>query len=84
MCEYQLGQETDPKMRAILKAQMDTNKASAQSILDSITTDIVEKRFSEKHNIVRDNIMATRVNVSGTAVWSEDPRLNLEDRKSVV
>lgn len=78
MCEYQLGQETDPKMRAILKAQMDANKASAQSILDSITTDIVEKRFSEKHNIVRDNIMATRVNVSGTAVWSEDPRLNLD------
>lgn len=77
-CEYQLGIETDEATRAALRKQMDSCKASAQAIFDTLTTDIVEKRFDNKHNIIRDDVMATRVNVSGTAVWSEDPRLDID------
>lgn len=77
-CEYQLGVETDAQVREALKRQMAACKASAQAILDTLTTDIIEKRFDNKHNIIRDDVMATRVNVSGTAVWSEDPRLDLD------
>lgn len=78
-CQEQLLSEKDPEMRKTLQSQMKDCQASAQATLDSLTTDIVEKRFDNKHSLVRDDIMATRVDVSGTAVWSADPRLNIDE-----
>lgn len=78
-CEEQLLHEKDADLRKVLMQQMKDCKSSAQASLDALTTDIVEKRFDNKHSLVRDNIMATKVNVSATAVWSADPRLNLDE-----
>lgn len=51
----------------------------AQSNLDKITTDIIDRKFNTKHNVVRDDIMSSRLDHSATAVWSADPRLDLNE-----
>lgn len=78
-CQEQLLTVKDATIRTALENQMETCKKTAQATLDSLTTDIVEKRFDNKHSLVRDNIMATKVNTSATAVWSADPRLNIDE-----
>lgn len=78
-CEEQLLHEKDPDVRKVLFSQMKDCKTTAQAALDSLTTDIVDKRFDNKHSLVRDSVMATRVDVSATAVWSADPRLNIDE-----
>ena len=78
-CEEQLLHEQDAELRKVLTQQMKDCKSSAQAALDALTTDIVEKRFDNKHSLIRDNIMATKVNVSATAVWSADSRLNIDE-----
>lgn len=78
-CEEQLLKEKDADLRKVLAQQMKDCKSSAQAAFDALSTDIVEKRFDNKHSLVRDNIMATKTSVSATAVWSADPRLNLDE-----
>ena len=53
-------------------------KASAQKSFNEVTRDVVEHKFNSKHNIVRDDVMCNRLSNSATAVWSADPRLDID------
>lgn len=51
---------------------------SAQATFSRITDDLVARKFSGKHNVFRDNIMGSRMPHSATAVWTADPRLDID------
>lgn len=60
------------------KVAMATAQATAQDAYDKITNDLKERKFSGKHNYFRDNIMANKLTHSATAVWTADPRLDID------
>lgn len=66
-------------LRSSIEAQKEACVAAAQAQLDNVTQDIVDNRFNTKHNVIRDKMMANRLEQSGTAVWSGDPRLNINE-----
>lgn len=85
-CEYRDAQErkAHPELYTERAASLaDSVAASAQKTAqaryDRITNDIKTRSFSGKHNIFRDSIMSHRMPNSATAIWSEDPRLNLDE-----
>ncbi len=63
---------------ALLKGR-ETCQKTAQAQFDEIVRDIIDKRFDNKHNVIRDEVMTKRMDHSATAVWSADPRLNLNE-----
>ena len=60
------------------KEKMAEYAASAQATYSRITDDLVDRKFSGKHNVFRDNIMGSRMPHSATAVWTADPRLDID------
>ncbi|KIA73385.1 hypothetical protein ANMWB30_23120 [Arthrobacter sp. MWB30] len=50
----------------------------AQSAFDTITDSLKEKRFAGKHNVFKEQLMASRLPHSATAVWTSDPRLDID------
>lgn len=60
------------------KDEMEKHMASAQATYDRITDDLIARKFSGKHNAFRDNIMGSRMPHSATAVWTADPRLDID------
>lgn len=58
--------------------EMEKQKASAQAVYDRITDDLIARKFTGKHNVFRDNIMGSRMPHSATAVWTADPRLDID------
>lgn len=60
--------------------QVDINKAcrQAQGAYDSITADLEARRFSGKNNVFKEGLMSARQPDSATAVWTADPRLELQ------
>lgn len=50
----------------------------AQSAFDTITESLKEKRFAGKHNVFKEQLMASRLPHSATAVWTSDPRLDID------
>jgi hypothetical protein len=50
----------------------------AQSAFDMITDSLKDKRFSGKHNVFKEQLMASRLPHSATAVWTSDPRLDID------
>lgn len=78
-CERQLATEADGEARARLEKAMADAKGEAQGAFDAVTGKIAESRFNTKHNVIRDGIMSSRLDKSATAVWSADPRLNLDE-----
>lgn len=53
--------------------------ARAQRNFDAITTDLENRVFSGKHNIFRAGLMSSRLPDSATAVWTADPRLDIDE-----
>lgn len=79
-CEETLLQSnlTD-EMRNLIESQKASCVAAAQSQFDNVTQDIIDNRFNTKYNVIREKMMANRLEQSGTAVWSADPRLNINE-----
>jgi hypothetical protein len=50
----------------------------AQSAFDTITESLKDKRFAGKHNVFKEQLMASRLPHSATAVWTSDPRLDID------
>lgn len=50
----------------------------AQSAFDTITEDLKQKRFSGRRNIFKEGLMSSRLPNSATAVWTSDPRLDID------
>ena len=59
-------------------ATMERYQRAAQAEYDKITRDLEIRKFSGKHNLFRDDIMANRLSKSATAVWTADPRLDID------
>lgn len=62
-----------------LKDIQSTCQEKAQSSLDYVVRDIVERRLVSKDGVIRDNIMSVRAPETATCVWSPDPRLGLDE-----
>lgn len=50
----------------------------AQAAFDTITDDLKQKRFSGRRNIFKEGLMSSRLPNSATAVWTSDPRLDID------
>lgn len=50
----------------------------AQSAFNTITDSLKDKRFAGKHNVFKEQLMASRLPHSATAVWTSDPRLDID------
>lgn len=57
---------------------LDKIRSDCQLEFDKITGELSRRVFSGKHNYVRDHIMANRMPDSATAVWTADPRLDID------
>lgn len=51
----------------------------AQGAYDGITADIISRRFQGKHNVFKEGVMSARLPRSATAVWTGDPRLDIDE-----
>lgn len=65
--------------KKFLTTMMSEQKAVAQQQMNEVTKDIINNRFNTKYNVVREEIMATRIDNSATAVWTADPRLKTDE-----
>jgi hypothetical protein len=77
-CQEALLTETDNERRALFENKMAECVNAAQAKFDEVTSDIAANRFNTKYNVVREEIMANRIEHSATAVWSADPRLDID------
>lgn len=57
---------------------MGRNQKNAQDFYNGIVKDLEKRKFSGKHNLFRDELMARRLPNSATSVWSPDPRLPID------
>lgn len=57
---------------------MDTCQRVAQSRFDNITSSVKSRAFEGKHNVFRDDVMSHKMPNSATAVWTADPRLDID------
>lgn len=50
----------------------------AQAAYNNIAQDLERRKFTGKHNVFRDDLMSHRMPNSSTAVWTADPRLDVD------
>lgn len=64
--------------RAALERRMAKDHQQAQSAFDTVTGGIIDRQLTGKHNIFKEGLMSARLPHSATAVWSADPRLDID------
>lgn len=64
--------------RAELVDEMSDAMARAQRHFESITSDLESRVFSGKNNVFKTGLMSSRLADSATAVWTADPRLDID------
>lgn len=69
--KYREALKDDPK-------GVDTLPRMAQSEFNNLGNDLVRRKFQGKYNIFRDDLMSNRMPNSITAVWTADPRLDID------
>jgi hypothetical protein len=74
----QNGEVLTPARRSALEKMVAEAPRRAQSAFNTITEDLKQKRFSGKRNIFKEGLMASRLPNSATAVWTSDPRLDID------
>jgi hypothetical protein len=72
------GEVLSPKRRNDLEAIIAEAPRRAQAAFDTITDDLKQKRFSGKRNVFKEGLMSSRLPNSATAVWTSDPRLDID------
>ncbi|WP_123539834.1 hypothetical protein [Plantibacter flavus] len=72
------GEALTPDRRNALEAQVAEAPRRAQAAFDTITDDLKHKRFSGKRNVFKEGLMSSRLPNSATAVWTSDPRLDVD------
>ncbi|WP_192713314.1 hypothetical protein [Rhodococcus sp. OAS809] len=58
--------------------EMAARQAEAQRSYNSISTDVISRRIESKRNMFKESIMSNRLSHSATAVWTGDPRLEVD------
>ena len=71
------GDGLDDKQKASYEKTLRASQKSAQQAYESITDDVMSRKFESKHNIARDELMARRMPNSATAVWTPNPMLGV-------
>lgn len=59
--------------------EMKAAQRTAQQAYNSITDDVMARKFESKHNIARDELMARRMPNSATAIWTPDATLDINE-----
>lgn len=78
-CQEQLRKPgLEPQVQEMLQAQMAKCQTAAQASFDRITGSVIQRSFEGKHNVFRDEVMAHKMPNSATAVWTADPRLDID------
>lgn len=77
--QNQIAETADEAEKQLLASAMESLQAEAQKEFDKVTSKIAETRFNTKYNVIRESVMASRIPNSATAVWSPDPRLELDE-----
>lgn len=67
-----------PKKREEQEKVRDGARRMSQMAFDSITSDLATRRFSGKHNVFKNSLMANHMPDSATAVLTSDPRLRID------
>lgn len=55
------------------------NRSDVAGLYNKITNDIKSRYFEHKHNFAKDGIMKVNVKNSGTALWTSNPSLDLDE-----
>lgn len=58
--------------------EMSARQAEAQRCYNSISNDVISRRIESKKNVFKESIMSNRLSHSATAVWTGDPRLEVD------
>ncbi len=58
--------------------EMGARQADAQRSYNSISADVISRRVESKKNMFKESIMSNRLSHSATAVWTGDPRLEVD------
>ncbi|WP_435109310.1 hypothetical protein [Nocardiopsis synnemataformans] len=82
-CRYRhamerLADEKDPKKANHLERMVQEAPRRAQGTYAVLTEDLKRRRFSGKRNFFRENVMSISLPNSATAVWTCDPRLDID------
>lgn len=83
-CRYRAAQEklaagqVTQRVRQELTEEISKAASHAQRKFESITTDLEQRVFSGKHNAFKSGLMSSRLSDSATAVWTADPRLDID------
>ena len=64
--------------QARVEKTLQTAPRLAQARYDRICDHVISQDFEAKRNVFRNEIMARRMPMSATAIWSEDPRLAID------
>ena len=72
------GASLPAKRRSELETRIADAPRRAQAAFDTITEDLKVKRFSGKRNVFKEGLMSSRLPNSATAVWTSDPRLDID------
>ncbi|MET0885690.1 MAG: hypothetical protein ABWX92_04495 [Mycetocola sp.] len=72
------GPVLTPQRRSDLEEIVGESPRRAQAAFDTITDDLKQKRFSGKRNVFKEGLMSSRLPNSATAVWTSDPRLDID------
>ncbi|MCY1718506.1 hypothetical protein OVA26_16340 [Microbacterium sp. SL62] len=67
-----------PQRLSALEDTIAESPRRAQAAFDTITEDLKQKRFSGRRNIFKEGLMSSRLPNSATAVWTSDPRLDID------
>lgn len=67
-----------PAQQDRLEQQMEQLQLEAQRRYEAITTDLEQRVFSGKNNYIKTGMMSSRLPDSATAVWTSDPRLDVD------
>lgn len=71
--------DIDQARRNALAEALDQTKEKAQASFDKIVSDVVDKQFNTKHNVIRDNVFTAKIPSSATAVVSADAALKSDE-----
>lgn len=71
--------ENNPAAVAKQQENMENARMSAQMSYNAMADDIVDRQFTGKHNVWKDNVMRKQLHGTATAVISPDPTLDINE-----
>lgn len=70
--------EVDAAMAIKARRTMEQSQRMAQSAFSVVTSGLIDRQLSGNHNMIKESLMSSRLPSSATAVWSADPRLDID------